>query len=43
VRARLTGQGAEVVTMNPAETARFISTERQRWQKVVQEVGLKLD
>lgn len=43
VRARLTGQGAEVVTMNPTETARFISTERQRWQKVVQEVGLKLD
>ena len=43
VRARLTGQGAEVVTMTPAETARFISTERQRWQKVVQEVGLKLD
>lgn len=43
VRARLTGQGAEVVTMNPAETARFISTERQRWQKVVQEAGIKLD
>ena len=43
VRARLTGQGAEVVTMNPAEPARFISTERQRWQKVVQEAGIKLD
>ena len=43
VRARLTGQGAEVVTMNPAETARFLTTERQRWQKVVQTAGLKLD
>lgn len=43
VRARLTGQGAEVVTMNPAETARFLATERQRWQKVVQTAGLKLD
>jgi len=42
-RARLTGQGAEVVTMNPAETARFLTTERQRWQKVVQTAGLKLD
>lgn len=43
VRSRLSSQGAEVVTMTPTETARFISTERQRWHKVVQEVGLKLD
>ncbi len=43
IRARLTGQGAEVVTMSPAETDQFIATERKRWQKVVQDAGLKLD
>ncbi len=43
IRARLTGQGAEVVTMNPVETTQFIAAERKRWQKVVQNAGLKLD
>lgn len=43
VRERLSSQGAEVITMNPAETTHFINTERQRWQKVVKEAGLKLD
>ena len=43
VRARLTGQGAEVVTMSPAEVDRFFATERTRWAKVVQQEKLQLD
>ena len=43
VRARLTGQGAEVVTMTPAETDRFFNAERQRWRTVVQSANLQLD
>ncbi len=43
VRARLTGQGAEVVTMTPAETDKFFNAERQRWRTVVQTANLQLD
>lgn len=43
VRARLTAQGAEVVTMNPAETDKFFNAERARWRTVVQTGNLQLD
>lgn len=43
VRARLTGQGAEVVTMTPAQTDQFFNAERQRWRTVVQSANLQLD
>ena len=43
VRSRLTGQGAEVVTMTPAEQDRFFEQERARWGKVVAEAGVKAD
>lgn len=43
VRSRLAGQGAEVVTMNPAEVDRFFAAERTRWAKVVQQEKLQLD
>ena len=43
VRARLAGQGAEVVTMSPAEVDKFFAAERARWSKVVQQEKLQLD
>ncbi len=43
VRSRLTGQGAEVVTMLPAEQDRFFETERKRWGEVVAQANIKLD
>ena len=43
VRSRLTGQGAEVVTMSPTEVDGFFATERTRWDKVVQQEKLQLD
>jgi tripartite-type tricarboxylate transporter receptor subunit TctC len=43
VRARLAGQGAEVVTMSPSEFSGFFNTERTRWAKVVAEAGVRLD
>lgn len=43
VRSRLTGQGAEVVTMTPVETDQFFKAERQRWHTVVQTANLQLD
>ncbi len=43
VRARLTGQGAEVVTMQSAEQDRFFDAERKRWGAVVAEASIKLD
>jgi tripartite-type tricarboxylate transporter receptor subunit TctC len=41
VRARLAGQGAEVVTMTPAEQDRFFEAERKRWAQVVAQGGVK--
>jgi tripartite-type tricarboxylate transporter receptor subunit TctC len=43
VRAKLTGQGAEVVTMAPAEQDHFFNQERKRWAEVVAQAGIKLD
>ena len=43
MRSRLAGQGAEVVTMTPAEEERFFDKERARWAKVVADASIKLD
>jgi tripartite-type tricarboxylate transporter receptor subunit TctC len=43
VRARLTGQGAEVVTMTPAEQDQFFAAERKRWAQVVAAGNVKLE
>jgi tripartite-type tricarboxylate transporter receptor subunit TctC len=43
VRARLAGQGAEVVTMTSAEQDRFFGAERARWAQVVAQAQIKLD
>jgi len=43
VRARLAGQGAEVVTMTSAEQDGFFNTERARWAQVVAQAQIKLD
>jgi tripartite-type tricarboxylate transporter receptor subunit TctC len=43
VRARLAGQGAEVVTMTPQEQDQFFAQERARWGQVVAAANIKLD
>ncbi|MDB5892341.1 MAG: tripartite tricarboxylate transporter substrate binding protein [Polaromonas sp.] len=43
IRARLSGQGAEVATMSPAEQDQFFNQERKRWAEVVAQAGIKLD
>jgi tripartite-type tricarboxylate transporter receptor subunit TctC len=43
VRARLAGQGAEVVTMTPAEQDQFFAAERKRWAQVVATAGIKAE
>jgi tripartite-type tricarboxylate transporter receptor subunit TctC len=43
VRARLVGQGAEVVTMTPGEQDKFFNSERGRWAQVVAQANVKLD
>jgi tripartite-type tricarboxylate transporter receptor subunit TctC len=43
IRSRLTGQGAEVVTMTPNEQDRFFELERKRWAEVVEKAGIRLD
>jgi tripartite-type tricarboxylate transporter receptor subunit TctC len=43
VRARLAGQGAEVVTMTPAEQDRFFAQERARWAQVVTQANIRID
>jgi len=43
VRSRLAGQGAEVVTMTPAEQDQFFDKERARWAKVVSAAQIRLD
>lgn len=42
-RSRLSLQGAEVVTMSPAEQTRFFEVERSRWATVVKQAGIRLD
>lgn len=43
IRARLTGQGAEVVTMSPTEEEQFFNKERARWAAVVKQADIRLD
>lgn len=43
VRARLAGQGAEVVTMTPGEQDKFFNEERARWAKVVTAANIKVE
>ena len=43
VRERLVSQGAEVVTMTPAEFTTFFERERKRWATVVTQGGVKAD
>lgn len=43
LRSRLAGQGAEVVTMTPAEQDQFFGKERARWAGVVSAAKIKLD
>jgi len=43
IRAKLAGQGAEVVTMTPVQQDDFFNRERSRWAKVVAQAGIKLD
>lgn len=43
IRARLAGQGAEVVTMSSGEQDKFFNEERARWAKVVSEAQIKID
>jgi tripartite-type tricarboxylate transporter receptor subunit TctC len=43
IRARLSGQGAEVATMSPTEQDAFFNQERKRWAAVVAAAGIKLD
>ncbi|MEY2953092.1 MAG: hypothetical protein RLZZ401_1179 [Pseudomonadota bacterium] len=43
LRARLTEAGAEVMTMTPAETSGFITTDRRRWASVIERAGKQLE
>ncbi|CAM3562495.1 Bug family tripartite tricarboxylate transporter substrate binding protein [Paracidovorax anthurii] len=43
IRSRLAGQGAEVVTMTPAEQDKFFEKERARWASVVSAAQIRLD
>ncbi len=43
IRAKLSGQGAEVVTMTPVQQDDVFNRERSRWAQVVAQAGLKLD
>ncbi len=43
IRAKLAGQGAEVVTMQPAEQDAFFAKEAKRWAQVVAQANIKLD
>lgn len=43
VRAKLAGQGAEVVTMTPVQQDDFFNRERSRWAQVVAQAGIRLD
>lgn len=43
IRAKLAGQGAEVVTMTSAQQDDFFNREKNRWAKVVADAGIKLE
>jgi tripartite-type tricarboxylate transporter receptor subunit TctC len=43
VRARLAGQGAEIVTMTPSEQDQFFAQERKRWGEVVNAANIRAE
>ncbi|ARP94897.1 Bug family tripartite tricarboxylate transporter substrate binding protein [Bordetella genomosp. 13] len=43
IKKKLNDQGAEVVTMSPAELDKFFAQERQRWAGVVAKADIRLD
>ena len=43
MRKKFESQGAETVTMTPAEFGRFIRAETAKWAKVVQQAGIKAE
>jgi tripartite-type tricarboxylate transporter receptor subunit TctC len=43
LRARLVDFGAEPMSMTPAEFAKFVVDETEKWGKVVQAAGIKAD
>lgn len=43
VKAKLNELGAGVVTMNPAQTTEFVTKERSRWERVVNESGASIE
>ena len=43
IRAKLAGQGAEVVTMTPAQQDGFFNQEKARWAKVVRQANIRRD
>ena len=43
IRAKLAGQGTEVVTMTPLQQDEFFNREKARWAKVVEQAQIKLD
>jgi tripartite-type tricarboxylate transporter receptor subunit TctC len=43
IRARLVELGAEVMTSSPQETSAFITTDRQRWARVIERVGNQIE
>ncbi|MGH8846285.1 MAG: Bug family tripartite tricarboxylate transporter substrate binding protein [Polaromonas sp.] len=43
IRAKLAGQGAEVVTMTSVQQDDFFKREKNRWAKVVADAGIKLE
>jgi tripartite-type tricarboxylate transporter receptor subunit TctC len=43
VKAKLSEQGAEVIGSTPAEFASYIQHETEKWAKVVEAFGAKVD
>jgi tripartite-type tricarboxylate transporter receptor subunit TctC len=43
IRARLVELGAEVMTSSPTETGAFITTDRQRWARVIERAGTQIE
>ncbi len=43
IRARLVELGAEAMTSSPLETSAFITTDRQRWARVIERAGTQIE
>jgi tripartite-type tricarboxylate transporter receptor subunit TctC len=43
MKARLVAMGAEPMVMTPAEFGKFISSETEKWARVVKVAGIKAD